>query len=126
MHPMFNLIMTRPQLLAAHAHAYGDLLAVEWPRAMASVKRQALLHTLAGVGLFAALLLAGVAAMLCAVLPVATMAAPWWLVVVPALPAAAAVACLVAARAGAAQSLLDPLRQQLRADLAMLRDIAAD
>jgi hypothetical protein len=123
MHPLLNLLATRPQLLAEHAQGYAELLADEWPRAASSWKRQALLNTLALLGLFAALMLAGVALMLWATLPGATMPAAWVLVLVPLLPLCAAAACFIAARAGARGP--SELQQQLRADMALLRAVAA-
>lgn len=121
MHPLLNLIATRPQLLAEHAQAYADLVAEELPRASATWKRQALLHGLAFVALLAALLLGGVALMLWAVLPVAPMPTPWLLIAVPLLPAIAGAVCLMAARYVGGGRVLGDLRQQLSADLEMLR-----
>lgn len=124
MHPLLNLIATRPQLLAEHAQAYAELVAAELPRASSAWKRQALLNGLAVLGLLAALLLAGVASMLWATVPLSSMPTPWMLIVVPLLPAIAGTACLVAARTGVAGNLLGDLRQQLSADLAMLQAAA--
>jgi protein-S-isoprenylcysteine O-methyltransferase Ste14 len=124
MHPLLNLIATRPQLLADHAQAYAELMADELPRAASAWKRQALLNALALLGLLAALVLAGVALMLWAALPALSMPAPWLLVVVPLLPLAAAGACLIAAQARARRRGRSELQQQLSADLAMLRQAA--
>lgn len=121
MHPLLNLIATRPQLLAEHAQAYADLVAAELPLASAAWKRQALLNGLALVSLFAALLLGGTALMLWATLPRAPMPEPWLLIAVPLLPAIAGAACLMAARSTAGGPMLGNLRQQLGADLAMLK-----
>jgi cytochrome bd-type quinol oxidase subunit 2 len=124
MHPLLNLLATRPQLLAEHAQAYAELVAEELPRATAAWKRQALLNTLALVGLLAALLLAGVSLMLWATLPNADMRAPWLLILVPLLPLAGAIGCLVSARAQAKHDGRGQLREQLSADLALLREVA--
>ncbi len=122
MHPLLNLLATRPLLLAEHAQAYAELLAAELPRATAAFKRRALLLALALLGLLAALLLAGVALMLWAVLPALPMQAPWLLVVVPLLPAGGALACLIAGQAR--RDARGELQRQLSADLALLREAA--
>lgn len=124
MHPLLNLLATRPQLLAEHAQAYAELVAEELPRATAAWKRQALLNTLALVGLLTAVLLAGVSLMLWAALPNADMRAPWLLILVPLLPLAGAIGCLVSARAQAKHDGRGQLREQLSADLALLREVA--
>jgi hypothetical protein len=122
MHPLLNVIASRPQLLAEHAQAYAELVSAELPRVTAAWKRQALLNGLALLGLLATLLLGGVALMLWAALPLTSMPTPWLLIVVPLLPAAAGAACLIAAQSGAARPLLADLRLQVSADLAMLRE----
>ena len=124
MHPLLNVLATRPQLLAEHAQAYAELMAAELPRATAAWKRQALLNGLALLGLQAALLLGGVALMLWAALPLSSMPTPWLLIAVPLLPAIAGIACLAAARSGVERNLLGELRQQVDADLEMLREAA--
>jgi uncharacterized membrane protein YqjE len=125
MHPLLKLLATRPQLLAEHARGYAELTAAELARAAPLWKRQALLSALALFGLLAALLLAGVALMLWAALPAQPMQAPWLLVAVPLLPLAAAIACLAALRARKKRDTFGNLRQQLNADLAMLREVGA-
>jgi hypothetical protein len=125
MHPLLNLIATRPQLLAEHAAAYADLVAEEFPRTTAAWKRQALLNVLALVGLLCAVLLAGVAVMFWAAAGPGEMRAPWLLVVVPLVPLTAAIACASAAHARGRRTAPSVLKEQLSADLAMLRDVAA-
>lgn len=125
MHPLLNLIATRPQLLTEHLQAYADLVADELPRVASGWKRRMILNALAAVGALAALLFAGTALMLWAALPSASMPAAWLLVVVPLLPGLVATACLLAARAGTRGAGDSELFQQLRADLALLRTAAA-
>ena len=67
MHPLFHLLATRPQLLADHAEAYAELVAVEINRMSATWTRLALLNAMALCSLSVALALAGVALMLWAV-----------------------------------------------------------
>lgn len=125
MHPLLRLIASRPQLLADHAQAYAELVAEEIPRVSAAWKRSALFTAAAAFGTTLALGLAGVALMLWAVLPEASMRAPWALLVVPLVPLAAALACVVAARRGSERAAFDELRLQVQADIGMLREVAA-
>jgi len=118
---VLQLVSTQPQLLAEHAEAYAELLGTELGDATDGWKRQALLNAAALCGLGVAAVLAGVALMLWAVLPAAGMRAPWALVVAPLLPAAAALACFVAAHRQR-DTAFDKVRQQIAADLAMLRE----
>ena len=123
-HPLFLLIATRPQLLADHAEAYAELVATELGQVSAAWRRRALLYAVALACLAAAAVLAGVALMIWAAIPVATMQAPWALVVVPLLPMAAAVGCLLAVRSRGEASGFDNIQQQMKADLAMLREVS--
>jgi len=125
-HPLYHLIATRPQLLADHAEAYAELVAVEIDRMSATWTRRALLNALALCGLSVALALAGVSLMLWAVMPALPAQAPWVLILVPLLPLAAVVGCLVARQRGGQHDAFDVLRQQVRADLLMLHDVAAE
>ncbi|MFZ3081656.1 hypothetical protein [Rhodoferax ferrireducens] len=123
-HPLFLLIATRPQLLADHAEAYAELVATELGQVSAAWRRRALFYAVALACLVAAAVLAGVALMIWAVIPVATMQAPWALVVVPLLPMAVAAGCLLAVRSRGDTSGFDNIQQQMKADLAMLREVS--
>ena len=125
MHPLFQLIATRPQLLADHAEAYAALVAVEVPRISAAWQRSAVFNALALCALIAGLVLAGVALMLWATLPDAPMRAAWVLLAVPLLALSAALACAMAARSGDAGVAMNNLRLQIAADIALLRAAAA-
>ncbi len=126
MHPLLHLIATRPELLAEHAEAYAALVAAEVPRITAAWQRRTLLQALAWCGVVAAVGLAGVAAMLWAVTaPDAALRAPWALLAVPLLPLIASLAFGVAAKAGDPGDAVAKLRDQIAADLQMLREAAA-
>lgn len=124
-HPLFLLIATRPQLLADHAEAYAELVATEVGHVSAAWKRRALLYAVALGCLAVAAVLAGVALMLWAVIPVASMQAPWLLIVAPLLPMALAAGCLLAARSAGDANGFKNIGQQMKADLAMLREASA-
>lgn len=121
-HPLFLLIATRPQLLADHAEAYAELVAAEVTQVSATWKRRSLLYALALICLAVGAVLAGVALMLWAVTPAASMHAPWALIVAPAVPVVLALWCLLAVRSQAQASAFDNIRQQMKADLNMLRE----
>ena len=125
MHPLFHLIATQPQLLADHAQAYAGLVAAEIPRVSSTFKRKLLLNALALIGLLVGLTLAGVALMLWALNPNLAWPAAWPLLVVPLVPTAAALACLIAAQARSERAAFADVRSQATADMAMLREVAA-
>ena len=123
-HPLLHLIATRPQLLAEHAEAYAELVAVEFDTARAGWKRRALLNAAALCGIGVAAVLGGVALMLWAVIPATQIQAPWALVLAPLLPLAAAACCGWAARRMDDDvPAFESVRRQLRADVAMLREV---
>jgi hypothetical protein len=124
LHPLLHLIATQPQLLAEHAEAYAEMVAAEIGSVSTAWKRRALLNAVALCCLGVAAVLAGVALMLWAVIPPADIQAPWALVAAPLAPIAAAAACLWAARMGGELSGFDKLRQQVKADIVMLREVS--
>lgn len=125
MHQLLHLITTRPQLLAEHAEAYAELASLEFPRIGAAWKRRVLLDALALCSLGVAAVLAGVALMLWAALPAVPAQASWVLIGIPLLALAAAACCAVAARGGGGRQALANVREQVQADLRMLREVAA-
>jgi uncharacterized membrane protein YqjE len=125
MHPLLRLVTNQPQLLAEHAEAYADLFGEELGAASAMWKRQALLGAVALCALGVGAVLAGVALMLWAVIPPADIQAPWALIAAPLLPLLAALGCALAARAQTSEGLFGAMRQQVKADVAMLREVSA-
>lgn len=120
-----RLVTARPELLADHAEAYAELFASELGSAGNSLKRQVLLNGLAVCGLGVGVVLAGVALMLWAVLPMAQSQAPWALLVVPVLPFVMAGVCLFVASRYAKLKPFSHIRRQMAADLAMVREVGA-
>lgn len=121
LHPLLRLVATQPQLLAEHAHAYGGLVGEELGKTASAWTLRALLAAVALALLAVAVVLAGVALMLWAVIPVANIQSPWALVVAPALPALVGLACAWVARRPTDDAFKD-LKQQLAADLTLLRE----
>lgn len=123
-HPLLQLGMTRPHLLAEHAQAYAELVAAEVDAVSTRWKRRAVLGVVALCCLVVTVALAGVACMLWAVVPVAQMPAPWALIVAPLVPVIVAAGCLLAAHGGDDEGTFDALRNQLKDDMAMLREVS--
>ena len=125
MHPLLKLIATEPQLLADHAEAYASLVSAEFGTASAALKRRAVLGAAALCCLGVTAVLSGVALMFWGVIPLANSPAPWVLVVTPLAPALLAVVCLLAARAAGDAGAFDNVRSQVKADMALLRELGS-
>jgi hypothetical protein len=125
LHPVLHLLATRPQWLAEHAGAYGDLAAAELGDAAARSRRAVLLAAVTLSALAVSVTLAGVALMLWAVTPTLPADRAWLLLVTPALPLAVALVSVAVQRLGRRAELFPILRQQLQADLALLREAGA-
>ena len=123
-HPLLRLVATQPQLLADHAEAYAGLVADEFGRTGAVWKQRLLLAAMALSLIAVAVVLGGVALMLWAVLPATSIQAPWALFAAPAVPAIAAFICGLAAKQERAGAFAE-LKQQVAADLVMLREVSA-
>jgi len=123
-HPLLRLIATQPQLLADHAEAYAGLVGEEMGKAAAVWKRRAALNAVALCMAGVCVVLIGVAVMLWGVSPDGTMRAGWVLIVAPAAPALIALIAWLMARSDVSDSFVD-LKQQVAADLSMLREVSA-
>lgn len=121
-HPLLHLLALRPQLLADHAEAYGELARAELER-LAAQWRQRALRGLVGLGaLCVGTALAGVALMLWACLPALGAPAGWVLVTVPLPALALGLWCLFGPQAAAPdKAAFSTLRTQLRTDLQLLQ-----
>lgn len=122
LHPLVRLIATRPHLLAEHVGGYVDLLRVQTHDVMQMARTRAVLSAGMGAGAVLGLTLAGVALLLFAVVPTAEMPHPWLLLLAPALPLFATVACWWLLRQQPPLTAMDALRDQLAADVALLRE----
>ena len=123
-HPLLRLVATQPHLLADHAEAYAGLVSAEIARTAAGVKLRVLVMVVALCLVGVAAVLTGVALMLWAVVPTANMPAPWALVAAPAVPAVIAVVCVLIGQRKSADTFAE-LKQQIAADLVMLREVSA-
>jgi hypothetical protein len=125
LHPLLHLVTSQPQLLAEHAEAYADLFGEELGAASALWKRKAVLSAVALCSVGVGAVLAGVALMLWAVIPPQDIQAPWALLMAPLLPFGVAAACLLSVRAQPEKSSFAGMREQVKADVAMLRQAGA-
>ncbi|MCA6215512.1 hypothetical protein KGA65_03040 [Ideonella sp. B7] len=82
-HPLLGVLASRPEMLTEHAGAYAALASAELREAVRQWRRRLLVQVLAAALALAGLGLGGVAALLAAALPLASMPAPWALVAVP-------------------------------------------
>ena len=123
-HPLLRLVATQPQLLADHAEAYASLVSDEIGRSAASLKQRVLLNVVALCLIGVAAVLGGVALMLWATLPPSSMQAPWALIAAPAVPAVVGVICALVGQRQPGDAFAE-LKQQVAADLVMLREVSA-
>ncbi len=125
LHPLLRLTATEPHLLADHVEAYAELVGAQASTALLAWKRRTVFMA-AGLGLGGvAVLLAGIAVMFWAVTPLGQIREPVALLVVPLIPAVAAIVCWLFARSQQVSGMFDEIRDQMRADLAMLREAGA-
>lgn len=124
-HSMFRLLTTQPDLLAGllgeHAAAYAQLASAEAAQAAAHLRTRTMWQVLGIALALATVVLAGVALLLLAALPLQAMPAPWLLATVPLLTLAAAFGCWLRLQRLPWSSSFTNLRQQLAADAALLR-----
>lgn len=122
-HPLIRLLVSQPELVAEHLGGYVQLAGVEVGDAARALYRHAALKVAAAVCAGLGVGLAGVAGLLAAALPLDGMPAPWALLVVPALPLAAALVCGWAAGRIPVACELPQLRAQWATDAALLRQV---
>lgn len=124
-HPLIQLLATRPELLAEHARAYAELLALSMEQTGRAWLGRALLAggVLCGLGL--GTVLAGVSLLLWANSTGAPPQAPWLMWLVPGVPLAVALVCAEEFWRQGRSSALDPVRAQVQADLALWRQASS-
>ena len=124
-HPLLHLIATRPELLGEHVGAYAELVGSEVDKTSRLWVLRIACYAVAALLLTASVVFTGVALMLWAVVPMAEMNAPWLLVAVPLVTLLVGAACLWRARAAPEHQAFETVKQQLSADLAMLREVSS-
>lgn len=124
MHPLLDLLVSQPALLADHALAYVELAAQEGADFSRLCRRRLRLTVYALCCATAACVLAGVAFMLWFVSPLAQSSFPWPLVIPPLLPLAALLWCLIKLNAIAGEAGFAGVRRQLLADKALMSEVS--
>jgi len=120
-HPILTVLVTRPELVMDHIAGYAALAQEEASGLGTQMKRRATAWGAAAVGFLVFLILAGVSAMLGAVL----REFHWALVAVPAIPLAIAIGGWMVGRKPLPAAAFTELRAQLDADAQALRTIGA-
>jgi hypothetical protein len=120
LHPIFSVLITRPELVMDHVSGYASLVQEEASTVGVQVAKRAAAWAVCGVGALVFLILAGVAFMVGAVSEF-----HWALIVVPAVPLAIAVAAFFVARQPLPGKAFTELRAQLDADAQALRTMGA-
>lgn len=120
-HPIFSVLITRPELVVDHVAGYAALVQEEASTVGVAVAKRAIAWAVAAVAVLVFLVLAGVAVMLGAV-----SGFHWALVIVPAVVLAIALgAFAVAQQKLPTKAAFTELRAQLDADAQALRTIGA-
>lgn len=118
-HPIFSVLVSRPELVMDHVAGYAALAQEEASSVGTEVAKRAAAWAVCGVGAFLFVVFAGIAIMLGAV----HEAFHWALVLVPAVPLALAVAAFVFARKQMPGRAFAELRAQFDADAQALRTL---
>lgn len=124
-HPLLHLIASKPHLLADHVEAYSALIGAEIDKTTKRWISRVVYYAVALFLFSTAMTFVGVALMFWAVMPADEMNMPWLLIVVPVLPMLIGGFLLYRAQAEPEQSAFETVKEQLSADLAMLRQVNA-
>lgn len=120
-HPIFSVLLTKPDLVMEHVAGYASLMREEASSVGTQVAKRAVAWAIALFALLVFLILAGVAIMLGALLA----AFHWSLVIVPGIALAISVAAFLVARQRLPEKAFTELKAQLDADAQTLRAISA-
>lgn len=120
-HPIFSVLITRPELVVDHVAGYAALVQEEASSAGSEMGKRAAAWGAVALGGLLFLIFTGVAVMLGAT----AGEFHWALVIVPAVPLAVAAAGFAVARKPMAHRPFNELRAQLDADAQALRTIGA-
>lgn len=121
LHPIFSVLITKPELVMEHAAGYAALMREEASSVGTEVARRAVAWGVTLFALLVFLILAGVAIMLGAVQD----RFHWSFVVVPGIALAISLAAFTQARKRLPEKAFTELKAQLDADARALRAIGA-
>jgi len=120
-HPIFSVLITKPELVMEHVAGYASLMREEASSVGKEVAKRVIAWAVTLFCLLVFLILAGVAAMLGAI----NAEFHWALVVIPGIVLALAVGGFMVARKPLPEKAFTELKQQLDADAQALRAISA-
>lgn len=120
-HPIFSVLITRPELVVDHLSGYAALVQEEASTVGGQMARLAMGWGAVAIGALLFVIFAGVAVMIGATVG----EFHWALVVVPALPLALAVAGFMMTRKPSPVQAFTEVRSQLDADVQALRTMGA-
>jgi len=120
LHPLFSVLVRRPDLLVDHVSGYAELIREEASEAGAELLQRSLAWALAALCCLAFLMLAGVALML----GVLMQQFHWVLVAVPAVMLVLAMAAAVKARVPLRSDSFADVKAQIDRDAQALRMVA--
>lgn len=123
-HPLIRLLASKPHLVAHHLGGYVELASAQAQEAARALQARLVWSAGAVAALCSGALLGGVALLIVAAVPVATMPAPWLLLAAPGTPLLVGLLCWLQARQHAVAWSLEPMRSQLRADAALLAEVS--
>jgi protein-S-isoprenylcysteine O-methyltransferase Ste14 len=118
-HPIFSVLVSRPELVIDHVAGYATLVQEEATSVGTEVAKRAIAWAAAAVGALLFLVFTGIAVMLGAM----HEAFHWTLVVVPAIPLVAAAVAFSIARKSMPAKAFAELKAQLDADAQVLRTL---
>lgn len=118
-HPIFSILITRPELVMDHVAGYAALVQEEASTVGIQVAKRAVAWGVAATGFLLFLIFTGVAVMLGAVVG----EFHWALVAVPVVALAAGVGGMIVARQAMPSTAFTELRAQLDADAQALRTL---
>lgn len=119
-HPIFMVLVTRPELVMEHVSGYAALMREEASSVGKEVAKRAIAWAVTLFSALVFLILAGVAAMLGAIHEF-----HWMLVIAPGIALAVAVAAFLVARQRLPEQAFTELKAQIDADAQLLRAIGA-
>ncbi len=121
LHPIFSVLVRRPDLVLAHLAGYAGLIRAEAFSVGLQVVGCVIAAAVAVVGVLVFLILAGVAAMFAAM----HQQFRWALLAVPAIPLVVAIAATLMALRKVPQRAFTELRAQMDTDAQTLRTLGA-
>jgi len=121
LHPIFAVLISKPELVVDHVAGYASLMREEASTVGVEVAKRAVAWAVAVMGLLVFLVLTGVAAMLAAL----HGSFHWMLIVAPGIALAIAIGGWTVARQRLPEKAFTELKAQLDADAQALRAIGA-